>query len=61
MEKDYLFQVTTIEDIEDLPSGSSIYVKQELEKEYEGLWSFRGATCIVSIPKDKCVKLEDKI
>lgn len=58
-EKDYLFIVRTTEDIDILPKGSGIYVKKELKKYYQGLWSFMGGTYNVKVPKDKCVKLED--
>ncbi|VVB83302.1 Uncharacterised protein [uncultured archaeon] len=56
---DYLFEVRTIEDLDGLPKGSHIYVEKELKKDYEGLFSFRGATVVVTVPKNKCIKLDD--
>jgi hypothetical protein len=65
MEKDYLFQVQTIEDISHIgfripiPKGSGIYVEKELKKDYKGIWSSAWGSFYVKVPKDKCVKLED--
>jgi len=59
-QKNYLFKVKTIEDIEDIPKGSGIYVKKELKKDYVGEWPAMCKTYNVKVPKDKCVKL-DKI
>jgi hypothetical protein len=56
---DYLFEVRTTEDLEKLPKGSHIYVIKESKKNYEGLWSFRGVTANIKVPKNKCVKLDD--
>ncbi len=59
MKRDYLFKVKTIEDIENLPKGSGIYVTKELKKHYKGLWSSMFGSYEVKVPKDKCVKLDE--
>jgi len=59
MEKDYLFIVKTIEDIGGIPRQSGIYVEKELKKSYRGTWSSMFGSYKVTVPKDKCVKLDE--
>ena len=69
MGKDYLFIAKTTEDIgkrtgdirEYIPKGSVIYVKKEFKKSYMGYWPCMATTLIVTVPKNKCKKLEDDL
>jgi hypothetical protein len=54
-----LFIVKTIEDIGDIPRQSGIYVEKELKKSYRGTWSSMFGSYEVTVPKDKCVKLDE--
>jgi len=65
MEKDCLFIVRTTKGFVDaektsIPEGSGIYVEKELKNDYCGLWSSMFGSFHVKIPKDICVKLEEK-
>jgi hypothetical protein len=65
MEKDYLFIVHTTKPFVDggntkIPEGSGIYVEKELKNCYTGIWSSAFGSFIVKIPKDICVKFDEK-
>ena len=59
MGKDYLFKVKTMEDTKDLPKGSGVYVQNEKGEDYVGIWSSMLGSFEVTVPKIKCVRLEE--
>ncbi len=59
MVKDYLFKVKTIENTGELWKGSIIYVKREFKNLYEGVHASKSGSYHVTVPKDKCIKLDE--
>lgn len=51
--------VKTIEDFDDLPKGSCVYVDSEDDEFYFGRWSFNCCTATVVVCKSICEIIEE--
>lgn len=51
--------VKTIEDFDDLPKGSCVYVDSEDDEFYFGRWSFNCFSISVTVPKSICELIEE--